>query len=132
MRIADSYPPIGKCWFDLYFNSYLGAPKLLHPRRAREPIEKSHSQISKNLHHWSIISPAIFIFDREDVVFFKKVKMADEPPTSSKKDVLIDETKSDQPPQGPSNIIKVTTEGGKAIVVKREGDVQGCGHTNGI
>ena len=50
--------------------------------------------------------------------------MADEPPTSSKKDVLIDETKSDPPPQGPSNIIKVTTKGGKAIVVKREGDVQ--------
>ena len=50
--------------------------------------------------------------------------MADEPPTSSKKDVLIDETKSDPPPQGPSNIIKVTTKGGKVIVVKREGDVQ--------
>ena len=58
------------------------------------------------------------------MVFFKKVEMADEPPTSSKKDVLIDETKSDPPPQGPSNIIKVTTKGGKAIVVKREGDVQ--------
>ena len=50
--------------------------------------------------------------------------MADEPPTSSKKDVLIDETKSDSPPQGPSNIIKVTTKEGKVIVVKREGDVQ--------
>ena len=50
--------------------------------------------------------------------------MADEPPTSSKKDILIDETKSDPPPQGPSNIIKVTTKGGKAIVVKREGDAQ--------
>ena len=50
--------------------------------------------------------------------------MADEPPTSSKKDVLIDETKSDPPPQGPSNIIEVTTKEGKAIVVKREGDVQ--------
>ena len=50
--------------------------------------------------------------------------MADEPPTSSKKDVLIDETKSDLPPQGPSNVIKVTTKGGKAIVVKREGDAQ--------
>ena len=50
--------------------------------------------------------------------------MADEPPTSSKKDVLIDETKSDPPPQGPSNIIKVTTKEGKVIVVKREGDVQ--------
>ena len=50
--------------------------------------------------------------------------MADEPPTSSKKDISIDETKSDPPPQGPSNIIKVTTKGGKAIVVKREGDAQ--------
>ena len=58
------------------------------------------------------------------MVFFKKVKIADEPPISSKKDVLIDETKSDPPPQGPSNIIKVTTKGGKAIVDKREGDVQ--------
>ena len=50
--------------------------------------------------------------------------MADKPSTSSKKDISIDETKSDPPPQGPSNIIKVTTKGGKAIVVKREGDVQ--------
>ena len=50
--------------------------------------------------------------------------MADEPSTSSKKDISIDETKSDPPPQGPSNIIKVTTKGGKAIVVKREGDAQ--------
>ena len=58
------------------------------------------------------------------MVFFKEVKMADEPSTSSKKDISIDETKSDPPPQGPSNIIKVTTKGGKAIVVKREGDAQ--------
>ena len=50
--------------------------------------------------------------------------MADKPTTSSKKDISIDETKSDPPPQGPSNIIKVTTKGGKAIVVKREGDAQ--------
>ena len=50
--------------------------------------------------------------------------MADKPSTSSKKDISIDETKSDPPPQGPSNIIKVTTKGGKAIVVKREGDAQ--------
>ena len=50
--------------------------------------------------------------------------MADEPPISSKKDILIDETKSDPPPQGPSNIIKVTTKEGKVRVVKREGDVQ--------
>ena len=50
--------------------------------------------------------------------------MADEPSTSSRKDISIDETKSDPPPQGPSNIIKVTTKGGKVIVVKREGDAQ--------
>ena len=50
--------------------------------------------------------------------------MADEPTASSKKDISIDETKSDAPPQGPSNVIKVTTKGGKAIVVKREGDAQ--------
>ena len=50
--------------------------------------------------------------------------MADKPSRSSKKDISIDETKSDPPPQGPSNIIKVTTKGGKVIVVKREGDAQ--------
>ena len=50
--------------------------------------------------------------------------MADKPSTSSKEDISIDETKSDPPPQGPSNIIKVTTKGGKVIVVKREGDAQ--------
>ena len=50
--------------------------------------------------------------------------MADKPSTSSKEDISIDETKSDPPPQGPSNIIKVTTKGEKAIVVKREGDAQ--------
>ena len=58
------------------------------------------------------------------MVFFKEVRMADKPSTSSKKDISIDETKSDPPPKGPSNIIKVTTKGGKAIVVKREGDAQ--------
>ena len=50
--------------------------------------------------------------------------MADKPSTSSKEDISIDETKSGSPPQGPSNIIKVTTKEGKAIVVKREGDAQ--------
>ena len=50
--------------------------------------------------------------------------MADKAPKLSGKDVLIDEVKSDPPPQGPSNIIKVTTKGGKVIVVKREGDAQ--------
>ena len=50
--------------------------------------------------------------------------MADKPSTSSKEDISIDETKSGPPPQGPSNIIKVTTKEGKTIVVKREGDAQ--------
>ena len=50
--------------------------------------------------------------------------MADKLPTSSEKDVLVDESQSDPPVQGPSNIIKVITGGGKVIVVKREGDVQ--------
>ena len=50
--------------------------------------------------------------------------MANKAPKSSEKDILIDEAKSDLPPQGPSNIIKVATNGGKAIVVKREADAQ--------
>ena len=50
--------------------------------------------------------------------------MADKTPKLSEKEVLIDEAKSDPPPKGPSNIIKVTTKGGKVIVVKREGDAQ--------
>ena len=58
------------------------------------------------------------------MVFFKEVKMADKPSTSSKEDISIDETKSGLPPQGPSNIIKVTTKEGKVIVVKRKGDAQ--------
>ena len=39
-------------------------------------------------------------------------------------EVIIDESQSDPPVEGPSNIVKVTTKGGKAIVVQREGDVQ--------
>ena len=39
-------------------------------------------------------------------------------------EVIIDESQSDPLVQGPSNIVKVTTRGGKAIVVKREGNVQ--------
>ena len=50
--------------------------------------------------------------------------MAEKAPKSSEKDIVIDEAKSDPPPQGPSNIIKVTTEGGKEIMVKRESNVQ--------
>ena len=50
--------------------------------------------------------------------------MANKTPKSSEKNVLIDEAKSDSPPQGPSNITKVITKGGNVIVVKREGDAQ--------
>ena len=50
--------------------------------------------------------------------------MADKAPKSLEKDVLINEVESDPLPQGPSNIIKVTTKGGKVIVVKREGYAQ--------
>ena len=50
--------------------------------------------------------------------------MAEKTPKSTEKDITVDEMKSDPPPQGPSNIIKVTTKGGKVIVVKREGDAQ--------
>ena len=50
--------------------------------------------------------------------------MAEKAPKSLKKDILIDEAKSDLPLEGPSNIMKVTTKEGKVIVVKREGDVQ--------
>ena len=42
--------------------------------------------------------------------------MADKAPKLLEKDVLINEAKSDLPPQGPSNIIKVTTKRGKVIV----------------
>ena len=48
--------------------------------------------------------------------------MAEKTPKLTEKDISVDETKSDPLPQGPNNIIKVTTKGGKAIVVKREGD----------
>ena len=54
----------------------------------------------------------------------KTGKMAEKTLKSSEKDIVINEAKSDPPPQGPSNIIKVTTMEGKAIVVKREGDAQ--------
>ena len=50
--------------------------------------------------------------------------MAEKALKSLEKDIVIDEAKSDPPPQGPSNIIKVTTKGGKVIMVKREGNVQ--------
>ena len=50
--------------------------------------------------------------------------MAEKTSKLTEKDISVDETKSDPPRQGPSNIIKVTTKGGKVIVVKREGNAQ--------
>ena len=37
-------------------------------------------------------------------------------------EVFIDESQSDPPPQGPSNVVRVVSKKGKVIVVKREGD----------
>ena len=37
-------------------------------------------------------------------------------------EVIIDESQSDPPPQGPSNVVRVVSKKGKVIVVKREGD----------
>ena len=45
--------------------------------------------------------------------------MADKEP-----EVTIDESKSNPPVQGPSNIVKVSSKKGKIVVVKREGDVE--------
>ena len=39
-------------------------------------------------------------------------------------EVIIDESQSDPPVQGPSNIVKVTTEKGKLLVIKHEGDAE--------
>ena len=39
-------------------------------------------------------------------------------------EVIIDESQSDLPVQGPSNIVKVTTEKGKLLVIKCEGDAE--------
>ena len=75
--------------------------------------------------HWSIVLPAIFVLRKEDVVLLTlEEKMAEKTLKPTEKDISVDEMKSDPLPQGPSNIIKVTTKGGKAIVVKREGDAQ--------
>ena len=49
--------------------------------------------------------------------FEKTVKMADKEP-----EVIIDESQSDPPPQGSSNVVRVVSKKGKVIVVKREGD----------
>ena len=43
--------------------------------------------------------------------------MADKEP-----EVIIDESQSDPPPQGPSNVVRVVSKKGKVIVVKREGE----------
>ena len=37
-------------------------------------------------------------------------------------EVIIDESQSDPPPQGPSNVVRVVSKKGQVIVVKREGD----------
>ena len=47
----------------------------------------------------------------------KAVEMADKEP-----EAIIDESQSDPPPQGPSNVVRVVSKKGKVIVVKREGD----------
>ena len=43
--------------------------------------------------------------------------MADKEP-----EAIVDESQSDPPPQGPSNVVRVVSKKGKVIVVKREGD----------
>ena len=43
--------------------------------------------------------------------------MADKEP-----ETIIDESQSDPPPQGPSNVVRVVSKKGKVIVIKREGD----------
>ena len=45
--------------------------------------------------------------------------MADKEP-----EVTIDESRSNLPVQGPSNIVKVSSKKGKIVVVKGEGDVE--------
>ena len=51
--------------------------------------------------------------------FEKAVEMADKEP-----EVTIDESRSNPPVQGPSNIVKVSSKKGKILVVKCEGDVE--------
>ena len=50
-------------------------------------------------------------------MFETTVKMADKEP-----EVIIDESQSDPPPQGQSNVVRVVSKKGKVIMVKREGD----------
>ena len=42
--------------------------------------------------------------------------------TSKQSEIIVQEESSDPPPQGPSNVVRVVSEKGKVIVVKREGD----------
>ena len=49
--------------------------------------------------------------------FEKTVEMADKEP-----EVIIDESQSDPPLQGPSNVVRVVSKKGKVIMVKREDD----------
>ena len=44
--------------------------------------------------------------------------------TDKEPEVTVDESRSDPPVQGPSNIMKVSSKKGKIVVVKREGDVE--------
>ena len=52
--------------------------------------------------------------------------MAEKTPQQVEKEpeVTIDESRSNPPVQGPSNIVKVSSKKGKILVVKREGDVE--------
>ena len=49
-------------------------------------------------------------------MFEKAAEMADKEP-----EAIVDESQSDPPPQGPSNVVRVVSKKGKVIVVKREG-----------
>ena len=52
------------------------------------------------------------------------VKMSSKTPsmTSKQPEIIVQEESSDPPSQGPSNVVRVVSEKGKVIVVKREGD----------
>ena len=52
--------------------------------------------------------------------------MAEKTPQQVEKEpeVTIDESRSNPPVQGPSNIVKISSKKGKILVVKREGDVE--------
>ena len=44
--------------------------------------------------------------------------------TKEEPEIVVDETRSDPPVQGPSNIVKVISKKGKIHIVKQEGDVE--------